>query len=355
MLLDLLKVYSPSRKEEKAIKVLMEYAKELNYEHITIDRVGNLIASYGDGEVTLAVVGHIDTIPWEIPVTFDGYSISGRGAVDAKGPLVAAFIGLALAKHSIDIKKIKVYAIAVVDEEGDSIGAKYLVNSGFKAHGVVIAEPSNTDGVVIGYRGSVRISIICTGPGGHSSLGTNDSACEKLITLWQKIRETYTSVREGVYSHTPALLKLYCGDDAPISPRYGEALVNIRIALNGNIEDVAKGIKSIVNSVNDCRWSLLDYTKPVKVSLNNVVARAVIRSILSNRLKPRILYKYGTSDMNVLYPEVTENIVAYGPGKSELAHRANEEITIDELLQGVYVYRELVKEFFNLALGRLDS
>ncbi|MEM1526030.1 MAG: M20/M25/M40 family metallo-hydrolase [Ignisphaera sp.] len=349
MLLNLLKAYSPPRKEEKAIGILREYAKKLGYENILVDEAGNLVASYGHGDVKLAVIGHIDTVPWELPVEFDGYAIFGRGAVDAKGPLVAAFIGFALAKQYIDPRRLSVYAIAVIDEEGDSLGAKYLVKSGFKADGVIVAEPSNTDGVVLGYRGSARFLVTCQGTGGHSSSGTENSACDKLISVWNKIKNLYNSAG-NVYEHTPALLKLWCGEDAPISPRYGEALISIRIALNSGIESITKNVDAIVNSFNDCRWNLLDYTKSVKVSANNIAARATIRAILMNDLRPRILYKYGTSDMNILYPTVTENIVAYGPGKSELAHTAKEYITIDELIKGMHVYRDLAKEFINLSI-----
>lgn len=348
MLIDLLKVYSPSGKEKEAISVLKNYAEELGYEEVVIDDVGNLIAGYGWGDNTFAVIGHVDTIPWELPTYFDGHTVYGRGAVDAKGPLVAAFIGLALAKNFVDMGRIKVYVVALVDEEGGSLGAKHLVKLGFNLNGAIVAEPSNTDGVVVGYRGSAKFSITCISAGGHSSSGTENSACEKLISIWIKIKSLY-SKQDSAPRDTLALLKFWCGDDAPIIPRYGEALINIRMTLD-NLEDVVKTVNTIVNNFNDCSLNLLDYTKPVKVSVNNLAARAITRAIILNNMKPRILYKLGTSDMNILYPTVTENIVAYGPGKSELAHTAKESITIDELIKGINIYRDAVKEFFNLKL-----
>jgi len=338
---------APQRGEQKAIEILKNYAEELGYYSVVIDSAGNLIAHYGEGNTVIAIIGHIDTIPWELPVSFDGYTIKGRGAVDAKGPLVAAFVGAALARELVDLKKVKVYTIAAVDEEGDSTGAKHLVKSGFRAHGVVIAEPSNTDGVVLGYRGSMRILVKCTSPGGHSSSGTKNSACDKLITLWGKLESLYSGSSD-VYSHTPALLKLCCGEDAPVVPRYGEALISIRLAIGSSLENVTKNIGNILSNIDGCTWSLLDYTKPVKVSVNNPAARAMVRAVITNSLKPKILYKYGTSDMNIVYPDVSENVVAYGPGRSELAHTDKEEITVEELSKGIEVYRDFVKEFSHL-------
>ncbi|MEM4627714.1 MAG: hypothetical protein QXX37_05475, partial [Ignisphaera sp.] len=51
MLIDLLKAYSPTGEENRAVTVLKEYATDLGYEDIYIDGVGNLIASYGDGDI----------------------------------------------------------------------------------------------------------------------------------------------------------------------------------------------------------------------------------------------------------------------------------------------------------------
>ncbi|MEM1736771.1 MAG: M20/M25/M40 family metallo-hydrolase [Ignisphaera sp.] len=346
MLLDLLKIYSPPRREGQAIELLKKYAEELGYEYIETDGAGNLIAGYGEGNTILASVGHIDTVPWEIPVKFDGYTVSGRGAVDAKGPLVAAFIGFALAKDMIDRKRFKVYAIAAVDEEGDSLGAKHLLKSGFRADGLIVSEPSNGNGVVVGYRGSMRIRIVCTGSGGHSSSYSEDSACEKLISIWQRLRSNYGVI--DVKRNTASLLKLFCGEDAPINPRYGESIISIRISIDGDILNLKTDINNIINDFSNCNWYILDYTKPIRTSVNNPVARALTRAIIKNGLRPRILYKYGTSDMNILYPEVSQNIAAYGPGRSELAHTAVEKISVDELLQGIEVYRAVVGEFFNI-------
>jgi len=55
-----------------------------------VDPVGNVVAAWGDGAETVALVGHIDTVAGNIDVRCDGDTLHGRGAVDAKGPLAAA-------------------------------------------------------------------------------------------------------------------------------------------------------------------------------------------------------------------------------------------------------------------------
>ncbi|MEM1628593.1 MAG: M20/M25/M40 family metallo-hydrolase [Desulfurococcaceae archaeon] len=350
MLLDLLKTYSPPRGERQAVEILGKYAEKLGYEHVEVDEVGNLIASYGKGDRTLALIGHIDTIPWKIPISVSGDEIQGRGAVDAKGPLVAGFIGFALAKDFVNTGKYKIYAIALVDEEGESIGAKHLVRKGFRAKGVVIAEPTNTNGVVIGYRGSLKVRVYCTGQGGHSSMGSSGSACEKLIGIWNVLKNRgYDNV--GVNHNTAVLLKLECGEDMPVIPREGSALIQVRIGIDNDPESVIHDIRNAISSMDGCEWDLIEFTKPVKSSINNEVARALIRALLRAGQKPRVLYKHGTSDMNILFPVITEDMIAYGPGRSELAHSAEERISMDELKKGIEIYRRLVEEWCVLNEG----
>jgi len=353
MLIDLLKAYSPTGEENRAVTVLKEYATDLGYEDIYIDGVGNLIASYGDGDISIAFIGHIDTIPGELPVVFDGERIIGRGAVDAKGPLTALFIGVSQARAHIG-KNIKVYSIAVVGEEGDSKGARNLISKGFRVGGSIIAEPSNNTGIVVGYRGSIKLRIQCRGSGGHTSSPTlESSACISLLKIWNAINEEMHGFKYD--ENSSALLYIHCGEHARynVYPKYGEMLIDIRISVNESTESILKFINTIVNGSKSCTHSIIDSTPPIKVSPNNPIVRALTRAILKRNEKPKILYKLGTSDMNILYPYITHNMAAYGPGRSELAHSDREEITVSELIHGIDIYRETVTEFVNIVEKKL--
>ncbi|QKK09717.1 MAG: M20/M25/M40 family metallo-hydrolase [Planctomycetota bacterium] len=56
-----------------------------------IDEAGNALAHRGpaDAPVHIMLLGHIDTVPGDIPVRIAGGVLHGRGSVDAKGPLAA--------------------------------------------------------------------------------------------------------------------------------------------------------------------------------------------------------------------------------------------------------------------------
>jgi LysW-gamma-L-lysine carboxypeptidase len=348
MLLDLLKAYSPTGREERAVNVLRDYAKSLGFDDVHLDGVGNLVAEVGYGERSIALIGHIDTVPGELPVEFDGSVVKGRGAVDAKGPLVAMFVAAAYAKKLLDLSRYKVYAVAVVGEEGDSRGAKELIRRGFRADGIIIGEPSN-GAIVIGYRGSMKLRIECKASRGHTaSPPTEASACEKLVNIWLSLRNEYSNFKATATS--VSLLSMKCGEDSEIYSIYpdrGLALIDVRIGLDDSREKAEGFINSVVNSYN-CTYRVLDYTPPIKVSVNSSVVRALVRALLSEGRRPRFVYKLGTSDMNLLHVCSAGNIAAYGPGNAELSHSDYEEIEVGDVIQAVKIYANTIQEFFKL-------
>lgn len=352
MLTELLKAYSPTGGEYRAVALLRDYARDLGYEDVHVDEVGNLIASYGDGDISVAFIGHIDTVPGELPVLFDGVKIAGRGAVDAKGPLTALFIGVSQARAYVG-RGVKVYSIAVVGEEGDSRGARHLVSRGFKVDGSIIGEPTNNTGIAVGYRGSIKLMIQCSSSGGHtSSPMLESSACVSLLKIWTIISGKMHGFKYN--ENSSALLYINCGDRGRynIYPRHGEMIVDIRVSVNESLESVMKLVDDMVGKGDLCTHTVLDYTPPVRVSPNNPVVRALTRAILKQNEKPRILYKLGTSDMNLLYPHVAHSMAAYGPGRSELSHSDKEEMNIDELIHGINVYRDATVELSSILLNR---
>jgi len=347
MLVDLLKAYSPTGHEEKAVKVLQGYAKSLGFDTVYTDDAGNLIIEIGYGKKSIALIGHIDTVPGELPVEVDGDVIRGRGAVDAKGPLVAMFIGATLAKEVIDLNKHKVYVIAAVGEEGDSRGAKELIRQGFKTSGIIVGEPSN-NAIVLGYRGSMKVVIRCSSLPSHaSSPPLEPPVYEKLIDIWTRIKEKYNMFKAQLTTAT--ILSMHCGDDMGYSvyPNEGYMLIDFRVGIEDAIRSVNEYLQNIVSQFSHCSYSILDYTQPVKTSINSIIVRALARAIITEGEKPRFVCKLGTSDMNLLQ-SCSSDIAAYGPGKSELSHTNREEITVKEILYGAKVYRNTIKEFFNL-------
>src|SRR5215475_10184461 len=90
-LVGLVAQYSPSGCEGGAVEWLVAQMKLLGYNGAFIDEAGNAVGVMGRGPKQVILLGHIDTVPGEIPIHIENGILSGRGAVDAKGPL-ACFV-----------------------------------------------------------------------------------------------------------------------------------------------------------------------------------------------------------------------------------------------------------------------
>lgn len=342
-LVKLLRAYSPTGHEDNVAPIIMELAKELGYEKIFRDKVGNVHAEYGFGETIVAFIPHMDTVPGKLPVRTVNDLVYGRGAVDDKGPLYSMLLGAAIVKNNVS-DKLKVCFIAEVDEEGASKGAKHLIESGFKAHAIVIGEPSNLADVVVAYRGSIHLKIECKSMGGHpASPISNMSAIEKFLKLWEKISLKTPGLK---YDEPQARITyIRSGEFYNKLPEYAEAHVNIRVPPSISAKKLYEEILSLAS--DDCRITLLDISEPVSVSINKPIVRALIRSILSHNIKPSIARKYGSSDMNTLYT-ITDNIVSYGPGDPSLSHSEKERISINDVILGAKIYSKLLLEYVRI-------
>ncbi|MFN4046411.1 MAG: M20/M25/M40 family metallo-hydrolase [Acidilobaceae archaeon] len=338
LLLDLLRAYSPTYEEEKAIKVLEEYSIKLGFDSVTVDSAGNLIAEAGSGDKTIALIGHVDTVTGQLPVTFDGGIVTGRGAVDAKGPLAAMFIASAKAASILGGDSFRVKAVAAVGEEGPSHGAWALVNGGFKADYIIVGEPTNVSNVAIGCRGSCRLIVECKSSGGHTANPElYESACVKLIEAWGLVSSRVNSL------YTAAITRMACGEAmSNVVPRGGSMTVLIRIPVESSVSELMRVLEDILPA-SGCSWRIEGCIEPYKTSPSNPVARSLVRAIVVSGLKPRITVKMGTSDMNIL-SKITGNIAENGPGKPELSHTDHESINVNDYFKGIEVYVRSIME-----------
>ncbi|HJQ94012.1 MAG TPA: M20/M25/M40 family metallo-hydrolase, partial [Candidatus Thermoplasmatota archaeon] len=147
----IVRIPSVTGSEAEAVRFLQQRARADGL-RVLEDAAGNFIAEAGNGPRLLLFVGHVDTVPGHIEVRREGDALWGRGAVDAKGPLAAAYC--AALRHK-DSKDLTLRIVGAVDEEGDSRGARAL-DRGLRPEWIVVGEPSGVHGITLGYKGILR-------------------------------------------------------------------------------------------------------------------------------------------------------------------------------------------------------
>ncbi|MDT7541165.1 MAG: acetylornithine deacetylase [Acidobacteriota bacterium] len=147
-----------------------------------------------DEEIELALVGHMDTVPfdpaWSEALTLterDG-KLFGRGACDTK-----AFIAAALAAvEQVDLKKLArpLALVFTADEEVGCIGAKRLADArAFKVRRAIVGEPTSLRPVRAG-KGYCLAEVEVRGREGHSAYpALGASAIFRAARLISRIEE----------------------------------------------------------------------------------------------------------------------------------------------------------------------
>jgi [amino group carrier protein]-lysine/ornithine hydrolase len=138
LLTAMLSVPSPSGQEDVMASLLVSRLLRAGFD-VDVDAAGNVVAAWGDGPETVALVGHVDTVPGHIEVRRDGDLLNGRGAVDAKGPLATAIA--AVSRQPRDGAR-RFVIVGAVEEETSSRGARHLAESMAAPSSLVILEPS---------------------------------------------------------------------------------------------------------------------------------------------------------------------------------------------------------------------
>ncbi|MCX8191507.1 MAG: M20/M25/M40 family metallo-hydrolase, partial [Nitrososphaerales archaeon] len=359
-LINMLRIYSPPRKEEKLAKRLAEWMKEdLGFKKVWMDRVNNVFGEIGSGKPTILLCGHMDTVPGFRAVKVEGDRIYGRGAVDAKSALAAMII--ATSRLSGDDLQGRVIVAAVVDEEGNSLGIKELIKENLNVDYGIFGEPGGIASITIGYRGSICLKIVCITPTGHASAPwiANGGAIQRAFEVWQSIQAYISKQERGKVdddthrSLTASLIKIHGGSLHTILPNRCEMVINVRVPVGYSSSKVSGELNGIISKFNidetKVLTEIIDITEPFKVDVNSPVVRALVRAILNTQgIRPRLIYKTGTGDMNILGNVLKIPVATYGPGNPRLSHTPDEYIEIKEYLESIRVYHRAILELFKI-------
>ena len=177
--------YSPSGKEEGLASLIRDELSSRGFQP-RIDAAGNIVCEYGTGNVSLLMCGHMDTIPGELPVKNEKGEIYGRGACDAKGPLLSLLFAFEdLASMGT---RAKIIFAAVTDEELLSAGLTELIKNGVRTDYAIFGEPGGVSRITVGYRGHMTVRLEVITPEVHASapkLTTNAAEPLRLVQLDQ--------------------------------------------------------------------------------------------------------------------------------------------------------------------------
>ena len=338
----------------------------------------NVVARF-DGRTRGATVhfnSHIDVVEAGDGWTLDPFTgivkdgrVYGRGACDMKGGLAASIIA---AEAFMDVNPDFPGAIEIsgtVDEESGGFGGvAYLARKGYfsrpKVDHVIIPEPLNKDRICLGHRGVWWAEIETKGEMAHGSMPfLGDCAVrhmgavirafeDELFPALDQKRTRMPVVPEGARRSTMNINAIhggqtddYSGLPSPNVPDSCRMVIDRRFLLEETLSEVKDEVVTVLDRLKDSRkkfdYSIRDIMEvlPLMTERDAPVASAVaegIREVFGR--EPEYVISPGTYDQkHVARIGHLHDCIAYGPGILDLAHRPDEWVGIDDMVESAKV------------------
>ena len=332
-----------------------------------------------DGRTRGATVhfnSHIDVVEAGDGWTLDPFTgivkdgrVYGRGACDMKGGLAASIIA---AEAFMDVNPDFPGAIEIsgtVDEESGGFGGvAYLARKGYfskpKVDHVIIPEPLNKDRICLGHRGVWWAEIETKGEMAHGSMPfLGDCAVrhmgavmrafeDELFPVLDQKRTRMPVVPEGARRSTMNINAIhggqtddYSGLPSPNVPDSCRMVIDRRFLLEETLSEVKDEVVTVLDRLRNSRkkfdYSIRDIMEvlPLMTERDAPVASAVaegIREVFGR--EPEYVISPGTYDQkHVTRIGHLHDCIAYGPGILDLAHRPDEWVGIDDMVQSAKV------------------
>jgi LysW-gamma-L-lysine carboxypeptidase len=347
MLEKALRLYTPSLNERAMAEFLADKCDDLGFEDIEIDEVGNIIAKKGSGSPKILLCGHMDVVPGKVKVRKEGDSLYGRGASDAKAPLMAMLFAAA----SIQNNNGTIIFVGAVDEEGNATGIKNLVKKQLDVDYAVFGEPSGIKQVTIAYKGrlAINLKVIVKDSAHASAPWLSKNAIEESAIFTSELKKGLEEGQENRSKGmllTSTLTEITGGTSHNVTPKECAATLDIRIPVDMNCKSVEQKIATLVKDIAKRReveafYSILDETEPFEAPHNSPIVRAFTLGVMEvEHSRPTLIRKTGTGDMNVIGNQWDIPVVTYGPGDPHEAHTIDEKVSIDEYLRGIEILKK---------------
>jgi LysW-gamma-L-lysine carboxypeptidase len=307
----------------------------------TVDAAGNAVGEIGDGPTHVVLLGHIDTVAGQTPVRVEDGELTGRGAVDAKGPL-AAFVAAA----TKPVAGVRVTVVGAVEEESpSSAGARYRATLAAPAW-CVIGEPSGWDAVTVAYKGRLVLRVALSRPARHGA-APGMTCSEEALALWSTVRATAdrrTGETDG-FARLDCRLEGISGGTSDGLVERAELRVGYRIPPGITTAELEAELRAIATEhVGEAAIEIerIGAEEPARTSRTTPLARAFVGSIADAGGKATFKVKSGTSDMNILAPAWGCPMVAYGPGDSRYDHTPTERLSLADYERSIRVLQSVL-------------
>lgn len=356
---------------EEVIQKSIKEFKEGNPGHNYDDRYNVYARFKGNGDKSIMFNGHIDTMPpgdinlWNTPPhepTIKDGKMYGLGVCDMKGGLMASTMAVELLKDAGIQLPGDVIITSVIDEEGGGNGSIAAAMNGQKADAVVVCEPTDYK-LIAAHMGFIFFKVEIKGLAVHSgSKWLGVSAIEKAVKLMNAIDELehkwlMTHRHKLLPSPTSNVGVIEGGTAGSTVADYASFSTCVHYIPGMNHDDV---VREYTDTIYRCCEGD-EWLKDNKPEISIYQAGGPFEMELEHDFVESFkdAYKVATDkDLKIVGSpagcdsRIWKNIAGcptlqYGPGRQQECHAANEYIELDQYLDAILIYAQLILDWCN--------
>jgi [amino group carrier protein]-lysine/ornithine hydrolase len=348
LLREAVQIQSHSTGEADVSRFLVRWMHKRGFK-AEMDGAGNAVGTRGTGKKQIVLLGHIDTVPGDIPVEIKPnqagkLELWGRGSVDAKGPFCTFVAAVSLLPDHI-LEQAQFVCVGAVEEEAASSKGAHHAISKYTPDYCIIGEPSGFDTVTLGYKGRLIVKAHLQKDNFHSA-GADSTAPEEMMRFFLALQNwaaTFNQDQRLFDSVQVALQAISSSNDG--LRQTCDAVIGFRLPPRLNPDEAMRQLEQVRQSegLQGIRISYTGREEPYRGAKDTLLTRAFRVAMRARGITPQLTLKTGTADMNVVAPLWGCPILAYGPGDSTLDHTPTERLELDEYLTAIVVLRDALE------------
>jgi len=364
---EIIAIPSLSGQEKKVAERIKKEMKQVGFDTVWLDGMGNVIGQIGKGKTRILLDAHIDTVgvanrsAWKFdPFTGkvkDGV-VYGLGASDNKGAIASMVYGGKLIKRLGLENEYTLYVVGSVQEEDcDGLCYQYILGkTDLNPDYVVLGEATNLD-IYRGHRGRMEIQVITSGVSCHGSAPERGiNAIYKMNPIIKGIEQLNKTLKSDKFlgKGTVVVTKIEC-QTASINavPNQCTIYLDRRLTKGETKRTAVNEIKSLIKD-KDGKVAVLQYQVPSYTGYvlptekyyptwvleeNHPLVQAGVKTAQITRGNNPKISKWIFSTNGIatrgMYKIPT---IGFGPGNEVDAHTSNDHISIDHLEKAAIFY-----------------
>lgn len=372
---DLVRIRSYSGEEGEIAARVAEEMRRLGYHQVYRDHAGNIVGRVGKGTQRLLFDGHMDTVGIGNPATWheDPFSGSvqdgmlyGRGSVDMKSGLAAMIYSVKALLDADLLPKGEIIVAAVVQEEpAEGVAIRSLIDDeGLWPSFVVLGEPTNLD-IALGHRGRVELLVSTEGRACHGSapeLGENALYAASKVIFGVELLAGQLGDDPKLGKGSIAVTCIDCPSSSRnMVPDHCELIIDRRLTLGETRERAISEIRQILQregvrgdvvvAERETRTYTghidrgVEYYPPWLMPDDSPLVKAAVRGVeRALEHKPRLRVWGFSTDGAYTRGEAGIPTIGFGPGDDRLAHTANEQVRVADVLLAAEGYAQIALE-----------